>query len=82
MVEFVAEECTLLETLARYIADPTVSAIKTERVFIKATCSKCGKEKPNTEFYTELNVKNKTKSLCILCHKAYAKDHYQKTRGK
>lgn len=44
-------------------------------------CSKCKKEKPETEFHLAKNY-GKLRSSCIECNKALRKIHYEKNREK
>ena len=50
--------------------------IKTKR------CTKCGKEKPLTEFYRSKKGKYGRYSICVICKKEYRKQEYINHRDK
>ncbi|PIS29430.1 MAG: hypothetical protein COT43_03910 [Candidatus Marinimicrobia bacterium CG08_land_8_20_14_0_20_45_22] len=45
-------------------------------------CTKCGSEKPLTEFYKNKRSKDKTTSYCKACLDAYQKTYRQSEKGK
>ena len=41
------------------------------------TCTKCGEEKPVTEFYAHHNAKDGLRSMCKVCHNQERREHHR-----
>ena len=45
-------------------------------------CTKCGKDRPETEFSLRSSRRAKRQYVCKTCKKAYSRDHYERNKAK